>query len=240
MAPTRRRPSAERRPEVALAALQILGSEGAEALTAARLARAVGLTSGALFRHFPSREAILEEAVRLAAERLEATFPDPALAPLERVLALARQRVALLRADAGLAWLLRSDEAALALPPAAVATLRGLAQRSQQVLREALREGAAPGTVRGAVRADLPTDDLLVVVVGVIHTLAGAHGPLRRAPSTGGAASGAAAGPDPDSALATLARLLAPPGATEPAAPRPPLADDAPAATTVPRNRRTP
>jgi AcrR family transcriptional regulator len=50
-----------------------------------RLGREVGITSGALFRHFPSRTAMLNEAALRAVALLEATFPSPALHPLERL-----------------------------------------------------------------------------------------------------------------------------------------------------------
>ena len=46
-----------------------------------RLGREVGVTSGALFRHFPSRTAMLDEAAKRAVALLEATFPPAELAP---------------------------------------------------------------------------------------------------------------------------------------------------------------
>lgn len=167
-----RRPGHERRPQIATAALRLIGERGMAALTSAALAAEVGLTSGALFRHFPSLAVILEEAVDSATSRLVATFPSHTLPARERLFALLRSRVEVLTGDPGLAWLLRSDEAFLALPPAAVARLRGLVERSRAFLLEALREGAATGTIR----ADVEPEALLVFVVGTVHALVGLQG----------------------------------------------------------------
>ncbi|HXV75571.1 MAG TPA: TetR/AcrR family transcriptional regulator [Candidatus Polarisedimenticolaceae bacterium] len=110
----------ERREEIARAVLTIIGARGRTALTTTTLAAEVGLTTGALYRHFASLDEILTEAVRYGVERIESTFPAAALPPLDRVLELARNRVRLLGRDRGLAWLLRSEQAYLTLPIHAV------------------------------------------------------------------------------------------------------------------------
>jgi AcrR family transcriptional regulator len=203
--PTRtRRPTAERRTEIAEAALRIIGERGLTSLTTATLAAEVGVTSGALFRHFTSRDAILAESVRCAVERIEATFPDPALAPPERVLELARSRVRLLGSDPGLAWLLRSDQAYLTMPESAVTQLRDLVVRTRKYLFDAIRQGAADGTIRN----DIEPEVLVLTVMGTIHALIGLTGLHRQATS--------ARRPDTERVLSGLARLVAPPAATAP------------------------
>lgn len=198
MATMTRKPSAERREEIARAVLRIVGERGLTSLTTTRIAEEVGVTSGALFRHFASLDEILEETVRHAVARVEGTFPDPALPPLERLLELARRRIRLLREEPGLAWLLRSEQVYLTLPPDAVEPLRTLAVRSRRFLLAALREGAA----RGEVRHDLEPELLLVPVIGTIHTLIGMQGIHR---------TGAMSGPRTEKVLEALAHMLAPP-----------------------------
>ena len=112
MSPTLRKPAAVRREEIAQAVLRIIGERGLTSLTTSNLAAEVGLTSGALFRHFASQDEILRETTRHAVARIEATFPDEPLSPVDRLLALARNRVRVLGADPGLAWFLRSEQAA--------------------------------------------------------------------------------------------------------------------------------
>jgi len=194
MTTTARKPGAERREEIAKAVLRIVGERGLTELTTAAVAEEIGVTSGAIFRHVASREEMLEEAVRHAAERIEGTFPDPSLPPLDRLLGLARTRVRLLASEPGLAWLLLSDQAFLTLPAEAVDRLRGLAERSGRYLLDALREGVE----KGAVRDDVEPEALLVIIKGAIHALVPARGVHR------GAARVA------DRALSALRLLLSP------------------------------
>jgi AcrR family transcriptional regulator len=195
---TVRKPTAARREEVALAALRLIGAQGLSALTTANLAAEVGLTTGALFRHFASLEAILAETVSGAIARVEETFPAPDAPPLDRLLDLADRRVRLLAAEPGIAWMLRSEQALLSLPADAVAELRSLGRRSRDYLVEALRDGARDGTIR----ADIEPEILVVPVLGTIHTLAGLsamHGRRRRAREQ-----------EIEKVLGALRRLLAP------------------------------
>jgi AcrR family transcriptional regulator len=202
-----RKPTAERRKEIAESVLRIIGERGLTSLTTTTIAAEVGLTSGALFRHFASRDEMLTEAVRFGLARVEDTFPDESLPPIDRLLELARGRIRVLGSDAGLAWLFRSEQAFLVLPGEAVTLLREVVERSSRYVLEVLREGAA----RGTIRRDIEPEVLLVPVMGTIHALIGAQG--ARKLSTGRAR-------DPEPVLAALVRLLEP-VREEPAAPEP-------------------
>ena len=59
----------ERRGEIIDATLELLGRYGLEGTTVARIASAVGLTPGALYQHFESRAALIDEANKVAGER---------------------------------------------------------------------------------------------------------------------------------------------------------------------------
>lgn len=210
MKATVRKPKADRRHEIVQAAFRIIGERGLTCLTTATLAAEIGLTSGALYRHFASLDEILTAAVRYGVVRIEQTFPDPALPPLERLLTLARTRVRLLGDDPGLVWLLRSEQAYLALPPNAVRLLRDVVSRSRAFLLATLRDGAADGSIRDDIDPEL----LLVPVVATIHAVVGPRSARRGAPRT--------SRPDPERVLRVLARLLEPPGTASPAGSRSP------------------
>jgi AcrR family transcriptional regulator len=195
-----RKPAAERRLQIGEAALRIAGREGVTALTTANLAQEVGLTTGALFRHFPTLDDVLREAVRQGLERMEATFPDPSLPALERIAALARNRVAILSRDPGLAWLVRSEQALMALPSDAVDSLQEFVSRSRRFLLEAIQEGAR----RGSIRKDIEPEALLVSVAGTIHALVGMPGAHRLARGSRMV--------EPERVLSGLMRMLAPAG----------------------------
>ena len=64
-----RKSRAERREEIIDATLELLGQYGLEGTTVSRIAAAVGLTPGALYRHFESRTALISEANDVANER---------------------------------------------------------------------------------------------------------------------------------------------------------------------------
>ncbi len=172
MATRTRKPATERRDEIVAAVLYIIGERGLTSLTTTTLAAEIGVTSGALFRHYPTLDDILLDVVRRAVIRIDETFPDDALPPLERLLTLGRNRIRLLGPEPGLAWLLRSEQAYLTLPDEAVDALRDVARRSREFLLNALRDGAA----NGSIRTDFPSEVLLVPVIGTIHTLIGTPG----------------------------------------------------------------
>jgi len=193
-----RKSSTERRAEIVQAVLRIIGERGLTSLSTAAIAEEVGVTSGALFRHFPTLDAVYRAVLQYAVARIDASFPDTKLSGLERLLALARNRVRLFRAEPGLAWLLRSDQAYLTLPGAAVDELRDVVERSKEFLVQALRDGAADGDIR----SDLTPTELLLPVMGTIHALVGSPGIHRLVPGI--------RQPHVGRALATLGRLLAP------------------------------
>jgi AcrR family transcriptional regulator len=203
MKPTRRKSTVERREQIAQAVLRIIGERGLTTLTTATLAAEVGVTSGALYRHFASLDEILIETVRFGVEKIEATFPDAGSPPLDRLLELAERRVRLLRTDRGLAWLLRSDQAYLVLPDQAAQSLRDVARRSRTFLLDALIDGAQAGSIR----RDIEPEILLVTVLGTIHALIGSGDPH---PSHPGRTP-----PPPERVLTGLTRLLEPPKTAE-------------------------
>jgi AcrR family transcriptional regulator len=179
-----RRPQAERREQIAAAALRLLGRGGLEAVTAAALAREVGVTPGALFRHFATLDDVIVAAVHQAAARLDACLPPVSADPAEGLRRLALDRVALLREEPGIAWLLRSEEAPSALPPAAVSRLRAAIRSSRARIHEGIRLAVA----QGDVRADVPVPVLLALFTAAVHALAGpfglSHRSARRADPT--------------------------------------------------------
>ncbi len=129
-----------------------------------RLAREIGVTSGALFRHFPTRAAMLEEAARRAVDLLEQTFPPHDLPPLERLRRFVAARAAVSSQHGGLPQLVFSEQFGKALPIRGARAVRAVVKRSWDFLVETLREAAQ----RGAVRKDLPPEDLALAVLGML------------------------------------------------------------------------
>lgn len=165
---TQRRPTAERREEIADAALRIIEVQGVVALTTSALAEAVGLTTGALFRHFDSREAILDEVAQRVEALLWSTLPEPELPPDLRLERFLDRRTAVAGKHAGVLRLMLSEQFALALPVAAKRRLRGAVKETRAQVAQTLTEGQADGVFRD----DLPADALAVIVLGTLQMLA--------------------------------------------------------------------
>ena len=174
-----KKPTEVRRREIVDAVLEIIGTEGFSEVTTNRLAKEVNLSSGAVFRHFQSRDEILEATTAAAVLRIESTFPSADMSALERIGELARNRIHLFKETPGLAWLLRSDQAELVLPPSAAESLRTVVERTRRFILTALREGADGGTIR----RDVEPEYLLLVVMGTVQALVGmkgVHGGVRQ------------------------------------------------------------
>jgi AcrR family transcriptional regulator len=172
-----RRPQTERREQIAGAALRLLGRGGLEAVTSAALAREVRVTPGALFRHFATLDEIVVAAVARAVARLAATLPPDALPPVDWLRALARDRVALLREEPGIGWLLRSEQAPSSLPASALDLLRGAILASRIRIDAAIRRGVE----EGLLRSDVPAAVLRTVFTAMVHSLTAPRGVAQRA-----------------------------------------------------------
>ncbi len=153
--------------EIADAALKIIGDRGIAALTTASLTQELGVSSGAPFRHFASRDEILEAAAQRVAEMVSDTYPDATLLPLDRLQALFLARVKTVGKRAGVARFIFSEQFALALPPAAVERMLDLVRGTRAFVLQALKEGME----RGEIRKDLPAKALLPIVLGSLQHL---------------------------------------------------------------------
>lgn len=157
-------PESPRRREITEGVLRILADEGVAALTMERLARQVGVTSGALFRHFRTREEMLDAAALLVASLLREAEPSPELPPLERLRAFVEARAALSRDRPAVPQLVYSDQIAKALPAAGARAVRGALRRTWKLVLEAVREGQEDGGMRG----DLTAEALATAVLGYL------------------------------------------------------------------------
>jgi AcrR family transcriptional regulator len=191
-----RKSTEERREEIADAALRIIAMRGIAALTVAALASEVGLTGGALYRHFPSTEAILDAVAARVEALLDASLPSRDLAPLEWLRKFAESRTRAVGGHPGLLRVLFSDQVALALSPSALERLQGVVRRSRVAIHDALADGQA----RGEIRDDIDAAALTPIVMGALQMIAMHRGGtmLPRIPG------------EPMRLFDTLERLLAP------------------------------
>jgi AcrR family transcriptional regulator len=157
----------QKRMEIADAALHLIGTRGIAELTMANLAQELGVSTGAPFRHFKSRDKILEAVAHRVAELVGATFPPSDLPPLARLEGLFRARAEVLGKVSGIARLVFSDQFTKALPPEAAAHIHGVVQQTRMYLLQTLQDAAEAGLIR----RDIPAEDLLLPVIGTLQHL---------------------------------------------------------------------
>lgn len=163
-----RRTSELRQVELTDAALRIVATKGIAALTTRSLAAEVGLSTGAIFRHFASLEALLEAVVARVEAVLESTYPANDLPPQERLERFVVARSAAVGEQLGILRLVLSEQFSLALPKRGSERLGACVDRTRAFLVECLRDGQATG----AVRSDVPAEALAPIVMGAVQMLA--------------------------------------------------------------------
>lgn len=163
-----RRASEVRQVELTDAALHIIATQGIAALSTRSLATQVGLSTGAIFRHFASLDALLDAVVTRVEAVLEATYPAPTLPPSERLERFIEARSTAVGNQLGILRLVLSEQFLLALPKAGSARLAAAVQRTRAFVVDCLRQGQDTGELR----ADLPAETLAPVVMGTIQMLA--------------------------------------------------------------------
>jgi AcrR family transcriptional regulator len=72
-----RKTKAERQREIVDVTVQLLGKYGVQGATVSRIATAAGIARGALYQHFPNREAVLEAAIAAMGERSSRWILEP-------------------------------------------------------------------------------------------------------------------------------------------------------------------
>jgi AcrR family transcriptional regulator len=183
---TARRSTDLRRREIADAALEVIAAQGLARFTSLAIARRVGVSDGALFRHFASKGDIVLAAIDRVEEILFAPVAAGGGEPLARLRAFFERRVAVIRQNPGVARLVTSDELAQAAPPEGVARVAALRRRSVEVVRTCLEEARASG----ALAPGLDPAAATVIVVGSLFALAHLPRELPGPPSAGEALAG--------------------------------------------------
>jgi AcrR family transcriptional regulator len=138
----RRRSSDVRRAQIAEATLRIIADKGLREFTARAIAGELGVSDAAIFRHLPSKQAIVGAAIDHV-ERV--VFPETSWEadPVRRLGQFFRQRVATMTGHPGVARLMFSEDLARAGGAQGAARVAGMKRRSIAFVRECLDQADA-------------------------------------------------------------------------------------------------
>jgi len=161
----KRLPTAERRLQIAEAALHIIATTGVHGLTAMALANRVGIADGTIFRHFKHKQEIVDAAIDLFEARLAGSFPDLGGEPLERLGAFIVKRLTLVRKTPALVRLAFNDRLAEAAGKRGAERVQKLVAQSLKFVHDCLEEAQAKGQIATAT----PTMLLVWMVTGVVQ-----------------------------------------------------------------------
>lgn len=177
-------PAEERRAATVEAVVQLAAERNPADITTMAIAERMGLTQGALFRHFPTKDAILEAAMSWVAERLLARVDkaaEDAASPAAALEAMFMAHIDFVASHPGVPRMLFGE---LQRPG------RTLAKKMVQTLirqyGERLRRLLEAGKSRGELHSGVDVDAAIVLFIGTIQglvmqsLLAGKVGQMRR------------------------------------------------------------
>jgi len=164
-----RLPTEERQAGIVTAALRLARDTSPALITTTDIASAIGVTQGAVFKHFPTKEAIWVAAVRWVREVLMQGLESAAAeasTPLDALSAMFRTHVDFVIAHPGVPRLIFHE----LQQPADSATkqeVRALLQGYRKLLLDTLEQAV----MRGQVVADLDREAAATTFVGLIQGL---------------------------------------------------------------------
>lgn len=174
-----RLPTVQRKQQIVLAALHIISTQGVHRLTAAEIAREVGISDGTIFRHFRSMDEIVEAAIDHLGMLLRSDIPPPEMPPLERLRTFFRQRLEQVRRNPAMIRLVFTDRLEEAAGASGAARVRRQVEESFAVVRECLEAARA----QGLVAQDVSVEVLLWLVLGILRSASLAN-PLGATPGS--------------------------------------------------------
>lgn len=153
-----------RRDQIAQAVLELAAEHGAGAVSIAAVAQRIGVAPSALYRHYPSKDAMLSATLERMAERMHVNLERAraeAAGPVEALERLLLLQVELIRRSRGLPFVVFSEGLgdSVAHREQFAAFVKRFRARLAALFREAQESGA--------VRADVPAENLAVAFIGL-------------------------------------------------------------------------
>ncbi|MFA5080996.1 MAG: TetR family transcriptional regulator, partial [Hydrogenophilaceae bacterium] len=167
--PSKHLPADERRAVTIEAVVELAGSINPSEITTAAIAKHMNVTQGALFRHFPSKEAIWQAVMAWMAERLLSRIDLAAQgikSPLEAMRAMFMSHVEFVIEHPGVPRMMFGE-----LQRAEASPAKRMAQTLIQRYAERIRARIEAGKAGGEIAADVDTQAAATLFIGTIQGL---------------------------------------------------------------------
>ena len=168
--PRKHLPASERRDATVAAVVELAGETDPNTLTTARIAAHMGLTQGALFRHFPSKDDIWRAVMEWVAERLTALAQSAARhsgSPMANLESLFMAHVAFVARHPGAPRVLFAEMQRGKDTPAK-ATARNLLGEYGQRISALVEQGKTQGEIARDVDPHMATTLFLGAIQGLV------------------------------------------------------------------------
>ena len=162
-------PADERRAITVKAVVELAAEQNPNDITTSAIAKRMGLTQGALFRHFPTKDAILQAVMAWMAERLLARVDQAALdvaSPIAALQAIFMTHIDLVAEHPGVPRMMFGE-----LQRAGETVPKRMAQTLMRHYAERLHRLIEKGKAQGELDAELDTDAAATLFIGTIQGL---------------------------------------------------------------------
>ncbi len=163
-------PAEERRAVTVETVIELAAEQNPSVITTAAIAKRMGLTQGALFRHFPNKDAILKAVMEWVAERLLSRV-DKAVegvsSPLAALEAMFMAHVAFVSEHPGIPRLLFGELQRAEVSPAK-RMAQTLIQRYGERLHKLIEEGKAQGELDAALNVEAAAGLFIGTIQGLV------------------------------------------------------------------------
>ncbi len=156
-----------RQQEIVTAALKLISEGGIQDLTMKNLAKSLGVTEPALYRHFKNKHEILSRVLSFLGENMREIFrraTELPLDPLERIRRVFQRHFEVFEKNPALAVILFS-EGLFQLEGSLLEQVKGIMEYSRKRFVAFIEEGQSSGTIR----ADIPSCQLALILMGTLR-----------------------------------------------------------------------
>ncbi len=167
-------PSPERQEDILDRALELAASTGLAELTMKKIAARVGFSEAAIYRHFPTKQALLLALMARLETRLvrrvEAIAAEDGPAPADRIARILEHHLGLVLEEHSLPIMLLA-EASASGDPVLLRRMRGIMQRYVGILGRLVKEGMDRGELPDTARPET----VAMLLLGVPASMAIEH-----------------------------------------------------------------